>query len=157
VGWLPSTPPFVSRDAALVCAAGTLRAAAVSLAGVLIAIHLAGAGLSPAAIGLVIGCGVAGNTIGTIVTGLWADAWGRKRTLVALCVLSSAGYAGVAVTDLREQHDERRPERGMGRWTVVGRHRDAASRAVGSAIHRWDAENRLRCRFVSIVPSPAPA
>jgi predicted MFS family arabinose efflux permease len=97
--WLPPAPSFVSRDAALICCAGTLRAAAVSLTGVLIAIHLAGAGLSPAGIGLIIGCGVTGNTLGTVLTGMYADRWGRRRTLVALCLLGGAGYAGLVLTD----------------------------------------------------------
>ena len=80
----------------LVCAAGALRAAAVSLVGILIAIHLASEGLTPAAIGLVIGCGIAGSAVATIVTGLWADQWGRRRTQVVIGVLSGAGYIAIA-------------------------------------------------------------
>ena len=49
----------VPHDAALVCVAGSLRAAAVSLVGVIIAILLAGRGLSTAGVGLVIGTGIA--------------------------------------------------------------------------------------------------
>ena len=43
---------------ALVCVAGSLRAAAVSMAGVLVAIHLASRGLSPTQIGFVLSAGV---------------------------------------------------------------------------------------------------
>jgi MFS family permease len=80
----------------LVCAAGALRAAAVSLVGILIAIHLASRGLTPAAIGLVIGCGIAGSAFATVVTGMWADRWGRRRTQLVVGVLSGAGYIGIA-------------------------------------------------------------
>jgi MFS family permease len=88
----------VTRDAALVCAAGGLRAAAISLVGVLIVIHLASRGLSVGAIGLVIGTGIAASAAGTIITALRADRWGRRRTLVVLSLLSAAGYAALAFT-----------------------------------------------------------
>ena len=84
------------RDAALVCAAGGLRAAAVSLIGVLIALHLASRGLTTGGVGLVIGAGMAASAAGTVVTGLRADAWGRRRTLIVLSVLAGAGYVAVA-------------------------------------------------------------
>jgi predicted MFS family arabinose efflux permease len=89
---------IVTRDAALVCAAGGLRAAAISLVGVLIVIHLASRGLSVGAIGLVIGTGIAASAAGTIITALRADRWGRRRTLVVLSLLSAAGYAALAFT-----------------------------------------------------------
>jgi predicted MFS family arabinose efflux permease len=82
-----------------VCAAGSLRAAAVSLAGVLIAIHLSRRGLSTSAIGLVIGIGMAANAAATVVIGLHADTWGRRRTLGALGVLTGLGYVAVALFD----------------------------------------------------------
>ena len=87
------------RDAVLVCAAGSLRAAAVSLAGVLIAIHLARRGFSTSGIGLVIGIGMAANAAATLMTGLYADAWGRRRILCALGILTGLGYMAVAVID----------------------------------------------------------
>ena len=87
------------RDASLVCTAAGLRAAAVSLAGVIIAIHLSRRGLSAASIGLVIGIGMAANAAATVITGLRADAWGRRRTLVALGVVSGLGYLAVALVD----------------------------------------------------------
>jgi MFS family permease len=87
------------RDAALVCLAGGARAAAVSLVGVIIAIHLASRGLSAAGVGLVIGMGIAASALGTVVTGLHADRWGRRRTLIALALLSGLGYIAVAFAD----------------------------------------------------------
>ena len=82
--------------AALVCAAGALRAIAVSLFGILLAIYLANQGLTPAAIGLVVGCGIAGSAVATVVAGMWADRWGRRRTQIVVGVLSATGYVGVA-------------------------------------------------------------
>ena len=86
----------LARDAALVCTAGGLRAASVSLAGVLIAIHLSHRGLTPAGIGLVIAAGMAASAAGTVITGLRADAWGRRRTLIALSTLAGLGYVAIA-------------------------------------------------------------
>ena len=96
------TPPHsstASSSAALICLAAGLRAAAVSLAGVIIAIHFAERGLSAAGIGLIIGVGIASSALGTVITGLRADAWGRRRTLVALGAIGGLGYTAIAVTD----------------------------------------------------------
>ena len=95
--WVSRTRPVAERllvsgrlprDAALVCVAGSLRAAAVSLVGVIIAIHLAGRGLSTAAVGLVIATGIAVSALGTVVVGMRADRWGRRRTLIVLGLLA---------------------------------------------------------------------
>lgn len=86
-----------SRDTVFICLAGALRAAATSLAGVLIAIFLAERGFSASAIGLVLGVGIASNALGTIATGIRADSWGRRRTLTVLGLLAAITYVGVAV------------------------------------------------------------
>lgn len=70
----------------------------MSLVGVIIAIDLAGKGLTPVGIGLVIGAGVAGSAAGTVLVGLWADSWGRRRTLVGFGILAGVGYAALAAT-----------------------------------------------------------
>jgi len=80
----------------LVCVAGAVRAAAVSLVGILIAIHLASKGLTTATIGVVIGCGIAGNAVVTILTGMWGDRVGRRRTQLIVSLVTGAGYIGVA-------------------------------------------------------------
>jgi len=77
--------------------AGSLRAAAVSLAGVIIAIHLAGAGLSTAGIGLVLACGIGSSAVGTVICGLRADGWGRRRTLIVLSLLTGSAFASLAL------------------------------------------------------------
>ena len=89
---------FVPRDVALICISGGLRSAAVSLVGVIIAIDLAGRGLTPSQIGLVIGVGIAASALGTIVTAFRADAWGRRRTLLCIALLSGSGYIALAFT-----------------------------------------------------------
>lgn len=84
------------RDTFLVYGAGFVRAATVSLVGVTLAIHLAGMGVSATRIGLLIGVGLAGSSLATVVVGLRADAWGRRRVLVALALLSATGYLALA-------------------------------------------------------------
>ncbi len=86
------------RDAALICVAAGVRAAAVSLVGVIIAIDLAGRGLSVARVGLIIGIGIAATALGTVVTAFKGDAWGRRRTLIAVGLLTGGGYIALALT-----------------------------------------------------------
>jgi MFS family permease len=85
------------RDALLIYAAGFLRSATVSLVGVTLAIHLAEAGYSTTQIGLLIGVGLAGSSVATLIVSLRGDAWGRRRVLVALALLSAVGYLALAV------------------------------------------------------------
>jgi MFS family permease len=87
----------LSRDAALVCVAGALRAAAVSTVGIIIALHLARAGLSASAIGLVIGVGMAANAAATVLVAFHADRWGQRRSLIALGWLAGAGYMAIGI------------------------------------------------------------
>lgn len=84
------------RDALLIYAAGFVRSAAVSLVGVTLAIHLSDVGFSMTQIGLVIGVGLAGSSLATIVVGLRGDAWGRRRVLIGLALLSAIGYLALA-------------------------------------------------------------
>jgi MFS family permease len=86
------------QDPALICAAGFLRATAVSLVGVLIALHFARLGLSASAIGLILGAGLAGSSAATLIVTLRGDAWGRRRTLVVITLLTGFGYLAVAVS-----------------------------------------------------------
>ena len=81
-----------NRDAWLIYTAGFVRSATVSLVGVTLAIHLANLGFSPAAIGALIGIGLAGSSLATVVVSLRGDAWGRRRVLVALAILTAMGY-----------------------------------------------------------------
>jgi MFS family permease len=85
-----------SRDAPLIYAAGFMRSATISLVGVTLAIHLADVGYSTTQIGLLIGVGLAGSSLATVIVSLRGDRWGRKRVLVGLAALSAAGYLALA-------------------------------------------------------------
>jgi MFS family permease len=85
-----------ARDARLICFAGLVRSATVSLVGVTVAIHLAAVGFTATRIGLLIGVGLAGSSLATVVVSLRGDAWGRRRTLVGLALLSATGYLALA-------------------------------------------------------------
>ena len=55
--------------------------------GVLLAVSLTQRGLSPVAIGALITVSLVGDFFGTYLIGLYADRWGRRRTLAALAGL----------------------------------------------------------------------
>ena len=86
----------VSADAQRIYVAGFVRSATVSLVGVTLAIHLAAVGFSLVRIGLLIGVGLAGSSVATVVVSLRGDAWGRRRTLISLALLTAVGYVALA-------------------------------------------------------------
>ena len=86
------------RDARLIYAAGFIRSATVSLVGVTLAIHLAHVGFSATQMGLLIGVGLAGSSLATIVVSVRGDAWRRRRVLTGLALLSAAGYLSLAAS-----------------------------------------------------------
>lgn len=83
-------------DRQRVYAAAGLRGCAVGLCGVVLGLHLASRGLSTAALGLVVALGLAGNALGTLAATLFADRFGRRRTLAAISALMAAGGLGLA-------------------------------------------------------------
>ena len=85
-----------THDATLIYIAAFLRSATVSLVGVTLAIHLANLGFSAARIGLLIGSGLAGSSLATVIVSLRGDSWGRRRVLVALTMLTAIGYLTLA-------------------------------------------------------------
>lgn len=85
-----------TRDVQLVYVAAFVRSATVSLVGVTLAIHLAALGLSVTQIGVLIGVGLAGSSLATVVVSFRGDYWGRRRLLVTLTVLSAVGYMALA-------------------------------------------------------------
>jgi MFS family permease len=91
-----SVPP--ERDARLIYAAGFVRSATVGLVGVTLAIYLAQIGFSATAIGLLIGVGLAGSSLATVIVSVRADVWGRRPVLIGLTILSAVGYAALAAT-----------------------------------------------------------
>ena len=67
-----------------------LRSLAYGLLAVILGVVLAGEGFSPAAIGVLITVSLVGDMAGTYVIGLFADRWGRRRTLTLLALLMAA-------------------------------------------------------------------
>jgi MFS family permease len=88
----------VDRNAAWIYIAACLRSVTIGVTGVILGIYLAHAGFSVALVGLVIGAGLAGNAVLTVVVGLFGDRVGRRRTLVALALLTAAGYAALSLS-----------------------------------------------------------
>src|SRR5713101_500835 len=67
-----------------------LRSLAYGFLAVILGVVLAGEGFSPAAIGVLITISLIGDMVGTYVIGLFADTWGRRRTLALLSLLMAA-------------------------------------------------------------------
>ncbi len=88
------------RDRLLIFSSAGLRATAVGLSGVLLALHLARLGLNAAAVGLAISLGLAGCAAGTFLVTYAADRFGRRRTLALLAWFMAAG--GVALAWLQQ-------------------------------------------------------
>jgi MFS family permease len=86
----------VTRDRRLIYAAAFLRSVAVGAVGVFAAIDLGARGLSISAIGVVIGAGMAGGALTTLLVGARADVRvGRRRLLMLLAGLGAFGYVAM--------------------------------------------------------------
>jgi predicted MFS family arabinose efflux permease len=85
-------------DIRAIFAAAFLRSIGVGLAGVILGIYLARRGLTGAQIGIVLGIGLAGAALSTMIAGLRANHLGRRRTLVAIALLAAFGGCGLALT-----------------------------------------------------------
>jgi MFS family permease len=79
-----------SRDARYILVMRGLRSLAYGLLAVLLGVALAGEGFTPVAIGALITVSLVGDMVGTYVIGLFADTWGRRRTLALLSLLMAA-------------------------------------------------------------------
>lgn len=78
------------RDTRLILVMRGLRSLAYGLLAVLLGVALADEGFSPVAIGTLITVSLVGDMVGTYVIGLFADSWGRRRTLALLSLLMAA-------------------------------------------------------------------
>ena len=112
------------RDAQLICVAAFLRSATVGLTGVVLAIYLASIGLSAAAIGTIVSSGLAGAAIATLVVSVTADRSGRRKTLVALALLTAIGYIALSISS---RFIALAPIAFVGMLNGMGRDRGAAS------------------------------
>ncbi|MFL5589333.1 MAG: MFS transporter [Ktedonobacteraceae bacterium] len=75
-----------------------LRSLAYGLLSVLLGVALAGAGFSPAAIGVLLTVSLVGDVVGTYIIGLLADTWGRRHTLALLALLMAGTGAIFGLT-----------------------------------------------------------
>src|SRR5437588_4411729 len=87
-GGLPA--PGLRADARGIITMRGLRSFAYGLLAVILDIALTNAGFSPSAIGILITVSLLGDFFGTYVIGLFADRFGRRRTLTVLALLMAA-------------------------------------------------------------------
>src|ERR1051325_8798724 len=81
------------RNLILIYLAAWWRSFNIGLLGVVLGVYLSREGFSATAIGFVIAAGLAGMAVGTLFIAFKADRLGRRRTLVALALLSALGAA----------------------------------------------------------------
>ena len=86
------------RDALLIYAAAFLRSTTVGLVGVIVAIYLGELGLSLGSIGVVIGAGMCGGAVATMLVSVGGDVVGRRRLLMMLAGLSALGYGALSIS-----------------------------------------------------------
>ncbi len=84
-------------DRPLIYATAFLRALAVSMGAVLLSLHLTQLHISPAQIGFIVSAGLAGSAAVTLLVTLGAHRIGRRRLLMAMALLCTAGGAVVAL------------------------------------------------------------
>ncbi len=84
-------------DRGIVYATAFVRSVAVGTTGVLLGTYLPRVGLDAAGAGRVVGAGLAGATLATLLATLAADRMGRRRFLVATSLLGAAGTAAAAI------------------------------------------------------------
>ncbi|MGA9033812.1 MAG: MFS transporter [Sulfuricaulis sp.] len=85
-------------DRLILNAAAFLRAIATGLMGVLLGIYLDKLAFTPADIGLVIGSGLTGAALSTLIVTFLGDRLGRRRSLLVIGAASAAGGLALIVT-----------------------------------------------------------
>jgi MFS family permease len=85
-------------DRTVLAIAAFVRATTTAFLGVLIGLHLANIGCSPAAIGAIVSAGFIGCAVSATAATFAGDRIGRRRLLVGLAVLGAIGTAVVAFT-----------------------------------------------------------
>src|SRR5690606_38595236 len=90
--------PRPMTDKHVIYAAAAGRGLATGLMGVLLGLWLAQLGYTPAQLGLVVGAGLSGAAVSTLVVTLLGDRFGRRRSLIALAWVSAAGGGALLFT-----------------------------------------------------------
>ena len=88
----------LSRPIALLYVAGFLRSLAVGMLGVVLGVYLSRLGFSLTRIGLILGAGLVGISISTILVSVLADRIGRRYSLIILSVLTALGGIALAIS-----------------------------------------------------------
>ncbi|MBI4115420.1 MAG: MFS transporter [Candidatus Omnitrophica bacterium] len=78
-------------DRWLIFGSAGLRAVAVGLSGVILALHFATVGLDASSIGFIVSLGLAGCACGTFAVTYLSEHWGRRTTLVILSFMMALG------------------------------------------------------------------
>jgi MFS family permease len=86
----PNKNPLLRDDTLRISAMRGLRQVAYGMMTVILAIALTNQGLAPTAIGVLVSVSLAGDLVGALLIGRWADHWGRQRTLITLALLMAA-------------------------------------------------------------------
>lgn len=89
----------MNRDVVLILAASTLRSVAIGGLGVYFGLYLASLGFTEFQIGVVIAAGLAGMATGTLIVGLNADRFGRRKSFLLIVLLMAAG--GIALSSVQ--------------------------------------------------------
>jgi MFS family permease len=89
--------PFLP-DTWLIITTRGLRSFAYGLLAVVLGVALSRAGLGPTAIGVLITVSLVGDFCGTYAVGMFADQWGRRKTLCALALLMALTGAVFGLT-----------------------------------------------------------
>ena len=93
---MPEAEPAGQGAARLIFTAASIRSAVTGFVGVGLGLYLAQAGIGAAALGLIVGLGLAGNAAATAVVALRGDRWDRRQLLLWTSILAAAGLAAAA-------------------------------------------------------------
>ena len=94
-GWLG----WVSPDGRRLLLARVLRTFAYGYLSVVLGVYLDRLGLDPTRIGIVLTAAIAGSAVMTVGWSLFADRYGRRRTISTMAVLMAVGGLAFALTD----------------------------------------------------------
>lgn len=84
-------PRWLRRDLLLLLAARGLRSLSQAYLNIIVPIYLARLGFSAVDLGLLLSASAVSSALLTASVGLFSDRWGRKLSLIALALLTSAG------------------------------------------------------------------
>jgi MFS family permease len=94
-GWLR----WVTPDGRRLLLARVLRTFAYGYLSVVLGVYLDRLGLDPTRIGIVLTSAIAGSAVMTVLWSLFADRYGRRRTISTMAVLMAIGGLAFAFTD----------------------------------------------------------